>query len=417
MEGYVYCFTNKSMPGLCKCGGTKREPEIRCKELFTTSLPTPCDIEFYIKVNDWRKAEREIHQRIIEKGIKRFDKRELFHCNPNEIKNIYDKFPGKIKIINNTIINNNVTIINKIYKNNLYIKMKYNCEKCIYSTTKKYDYERHLNSQKHAKNNSKIYSCNNCDKEYNVRQSYYAHIKVCKKNKEDDNDLKIQLILAQKDLEMHKLKIKCEEEKNKLLQDILINSNKTTDKALKITSKTISALKYANENFKDAPALLPLENFRIMNYDLDDEEDKKKLVEDILFYYRKNALHTLFGKHIISEYKKDNIKEQSMHTTDTSRLNYIIKTTTDDNLSKWSQDKNGVYVCNNLIDKLINYHIKIIQWYNKLLIDELAVDPTRPNPNVQKKMSYINDLLGEIESGQLIKDTNKFIAPFFNLDK
>ncbi len=308
--------------------------------------------------------------------------------------------------------------------------MNYNCEKCNYTTNKKYDYERHISSQKHAKNTLKIYKCTKCTKEYNIRQSYYAHIKICQKNDKIQenfdnnevvliNDLQIQLILAKKDLELEKLKIKHEQEKNKLLQDVIKNSNKTANTALKITSKTISALKYANDNFKDAPILTPIQNFKIMDYDMEDEDDKKKLVEDIIFYYKKNALHTLFGKHIIAEYKKDNIKEQSMHTTDTSRLNYIIKTNIDnnDNLSKWSQDKNGVFVCNNLIVKLINYYVNIIKWYNKLLITELADDPTKPNFNVQKKIEYISNLLSDVESGQLMKETNKFIAPFFNLDK
>ena len=309
--------------------------------------------------------------------------------------------------------------------------MKYNCEKCDYTTTKKYDYDRHLSSQKHAKNTTKIYSCINCDKEYTIRQSYYAHLKVCKKTNskqenmftlntnQSENDLRLQLIIAKKDLEIEKLKSEHDQEKIKMLQSMVNNSNKTTNTALKITSKTISALKYANENFKDAPALLPLENYNITNYDLEDEDDKKKLVEDIIFHYKKNSLHTFFGKHIILEYKKDNIKEQSMHTTDTSRLNYIVKIANDDNnnLSKWSQDKNGVYVCNNLIDKLINYHIKIIQWYNQLLVDEMAEDLTRPNQNIQKKLGHINDLLGDIESGLIIKETNKYIAPFFNLGK
>ncbi len=303
--------------------------------------------------------------------------------------------------------------------------MKYFCEKCIYETEKKYDYDRHLTSKKHAQNTKKIYTCKNCNAIYNVRQSLYAHKKKCQENKitnltiDNDinlsnNDLKMQLVLAKKDLEIEKIKIEHEQEKNKILQTMVDNSTKTANTALKITSKTISALKYANEHFKDAPALLPMENCNVLNYDLNDEDDKKKLVEDILFYYKKNSLHTLFGKHIISEYKKDNIKEQSMHTTDTSRMNYIIKTS---NLSNWKQDKNGVFVCNNVIDKLINFHIDILKWYHKILLEEISEDPTRIQPSLQKKIENISHLLGDIESGQILKDTNKYIAPFFNLDK
>ena len=257
-----------------------------------------------------------------------------------------------------------------------------------------------------------------------------------------DSDLKMKLSLPEKpdknvynlhdkinQLEKELIQVKYEKEKekvkilediiknsNKTTQDIIKNSNKTTGEALKITSKTISALKYANDNFKDAPPLSPLSNFNMMGYDLEDEEDKKKLIEDLLFYYRKNSIHTVFGKHIISEYKKDNIKEQSMHATDTSRLNYIIKAGSN-NQTKWHQDKNGIFVCSNLIDKLINHHVEILKWYNQILTEEMGQDPGRPQPNLQKKIESISKLLGDIESGQIIKETNKFIAPFFNLEK
>ena len=306
--------------------------------------------------------------------------------------------------------------------------MKYICENCDYITEKKYDYDRHINSKKHAQNTKKIYTCKNCNAIYNIRQSLYAHKKKCGNLKDYDipqpkeleilqnkiGDLEKQLLQMKYEKQLEEVKNEYEQKQNQLLQNMVNNSNKTTNTALKITSKTISALKYANEHYKDAPALLPIENYNVMNYDLEDEDDKKKLVEDILFYYKKNSLHTLFGKHIISEYKKDNIKEQSMHTTDTSRMNYIIKT---GELSKWKQDKNGVFVCNNVIEKLINYHIDILKWYNKILLEEISEDPTRIQPSLQKKIENISYLLGDIESGQVLKETNKYIAPFFNLDK
>lgn len=108
MEGYVYCFTNPSMPNLNKCGGTKRDPQTRCKELFNTSLPVECRVEYYIKVNNWRESEKEIHDKIIELGFKRFKGREWFECSPNDIKLIFDNYPKKKQIINSTNINNNM---------------------------------------------------------------------------------------------------------------------------------------------------------------------------------------------------------------------------------------------------------------------------------------------------------------------
>ena len=54
---------------------------------------------------------------------------------------------------------------------------------------------------------------------------------------------------------------------------------------------------------------------------------------------------------------------------------------------------------------------------NKILLEEISIDPTRVQSSIQKKIESISYLLGDIESGQILKDTNKYIAPFFNLDK
>jgi hypothetical protein len=58
MKGYVYCITNHAMPNLCKIGGTEKDPVIRCKELSNTSLPVKCKLEYFIKVNNWKKIRK-----------------------------------------------------------------------------------------------------------------------------------------------------------------------------------------------------------------------------------------------------------------------------------------------------------------------------------------------------------------------
>jgi hypothetical protein len=92
MAEYVYCITNKAMHNKCKCGGTARTPNIRCKELSNTSVPLECNVKYSIKVNNFRKAEKYIHNKIISYGFMRYDGKEWFECNPNDIKYIYDEY-------------------------------------------------------------------------------------------------------------------------------------------------------------------------------------------------------------------------------------------------------------------------------------------------------------------------------------
>ncbi len=246
MAGYIYCFTNPLMINLCKCGGTENLPEIRCKQLFTTALPVPCTVEFYIKVKDWRKAEKEIHNKIKEIGIKRFENREWFNCQPKDIKNIYDNYYDKIDITDSTIkYSENSTISNK-YENIIINKKykdgnNYNCEKCNYTTVKKYDFQRHLDTKKHIENTKKQYRCDNCDTCYDIRQSYYYHKKKCDQN---NMDSQIQLLMTKhkieqikKDIEIEKMKNQYEKKHHQLLKDMVKKSIKTRNDVLKITSE------------------------------------------------------------------------------------------------------------------------------------------------------------------------------------
>jgi hypothetical protein len=300
--------------------------------------------------------------------------------------------------------------------------MNYLCENCNYTTTKKSDYNKHLLSNKHKENSQKQYTCKECKKIYKVKSSYYYHIKKCNNNNLDEYDMKTEFFKMK--YEMEKLKntyneslINSEKEKVKILQEVVNNTTKTTAKALKITDKTISAIKYANEHFKNAPELLPINNFNMLNYDLNDEEDKKLLLETLLYHYRKNSVHKVFGDHIVSIYKKDNITDQSMHTTDTSRMNYIVKIAKDNNNAKWYTDKNGLVISDVIIEKLINHYVELLKWYQHKLTEEMNLNPGIIQPEKQQKLENILGMLMEVDNGQLVKNTNKYIAPFFNLDK
>ena len=54
-EGYIYCFSNKSMPGILKVGMTERTPDVRLNESNNSDTwrpPTPYKIEFAKKVSN-----------------------------------------------------------------------------------------------------------------------------------------------------------------------------------------------------------------------------------------------------------------------------------------------------------------------------------------------------------------------------
>lgn len=74
-QGYVYAFTNPSMPGKVKMGFSD-DPRARRKQLYTTGVPDPFDVCCVVKVSDMRKAENLVH--LIHHNSRHNEQREFF---------------------------------------------------------------------------------------------------------------------------------------------------------------------------------------------------------------------------------------------------------------------------------------------------------------------------------------------------
>jgi hypothetical protein len=86
-EGYIYCFSNPSMPGLLKIGATTRTPEDRAKELFTTGVAVPFQVEFSRRVSSVFEKEKQIHK-ILE--TYRIPSREFFGISVDNALKVID---------------------------------------------------------------------------------------------------------------------------------------------------------------------------------------------------------------------------------------------------------------------------------------------------------------------------------------
>lgn len=86
-EGYIYCLSNPSMPGLLKIGATIRTPEDRAKELYTTGVAYPFQIEFSRYVSYVFETEKQIHK-ILE--TYRIPSREFFKISVENALKVID---------------------------------------------------------------------------------------------------------------------------------------------------------------------------------------------------------------------------------------------------------------------------------------------------------------------------------------
>ena len=115
--------------------------------------------------------------------------------------------------------------------------MEFKCDCCKYTTTKRFNYEKHLASKKHSmleesskklvkvtlestqkqpmdnpKTTQVVFTCKHCDQTFKFKQSMYRHIQnSCNKNKDKD-DLREVIRLLNLRLDQQEIKIKNQSE-------------------------------------------------------------------------------------------------------------------------------------------------------------------------------------------------------------
>ena len=104
-DGYLYCFSNESMPGILKIGMTERTPEIRLNEANSSDTwrpPTPYKIEFAKNVLNPKQKETTLHNLLSQYTERINPKREFFRVSLEEIKTFFELIDGVlwVKLIN-----------------------------------------------------------------------------------------------------------------------------------------------------------------------------------------------------------------------------------------------------------------------------------------------------------------------------
>jgi|688.fasta_scaffold299078_2 hypothetical protein len=291
--------------------------------------------------------------------------------------------------------------------------MEFYCTRCKYKTNDRSHYNRHIKTRKHIdledieklqyNYNSDInkYICE-CGAEFSHRSSLSRH----KNNKCDTNSTNqnSDFCLQIENKLLKQLVNKYENLNNQLLE--YVKSNKIINNTYNISVKN-----YVQQNYPDAPPLEELTTYETIKYEDDD------FIDTLVYNYNGNSLHKYLGNFIIKYYKKDNPAEQSMWSSDTSRLTYIIKELLSNNKSIWNHDYKGVKTKNYIITPLLEYIKEYIDeyWINHLdNYKTMSLDELNKFNNIYKSIYKIKK---DIELDIIGNDIVRYIAPYFYMDK
>ena len=294
--------------------------------------------------------------------------------------------------------------------------MKYNCEICNYETDDKSNFNKHLNSKAHAKKNTGIHNINiNVNKmlpskfQCPICLKFYSSVSSLSRHKNkyctgeiltEDAKLKLEkefdAKLKQKELEIElkyskQIIEEMKTEKQQLQKDN--NELKQYIKTVKPTTVNISVKKLIQQNYPNAPHLAMLENYSVIHEDID-------FTSDLIYYYKKNKLNAYLGDIIIKYYKKEDPKEQSLWSTDSSRLKYIIKELIASKKSMWSEDDKGLKINKHIIKPLLKYICDYCYDIINVLHEEIYEATAKECIEINKKQSYLSEIREQILNGQ-----------------
>lgn len=337
--------------------------------------------------------------------------------------------------------------------------MEYICNKCNYKTSRNLNYLRHLESSLHKETDNKNFICDNCPKKFTTKFSLQRHKNICTniENKDINNNSEFNKLEKNTKLIVENIILK---EKLKLKDELLTEKakqikieNKLKEELSKTKDKHIEYLQQTNiENSRMAhSAQLSAINFASMYYNkpigmigVDRKEqyinkglrklpDMKRWIknkpelaeqyvaEKLIVLYSNDKFIDYICNVIHNAYKTEDPIDQTIWSTDVSRLVYIVRSTieNEDKLeNKWEYDKKGVKIKQSIIDPLLDEVQEIINQYldemNKLSKSDKKFDTFAKLEMVGIGNTIIHELKNRLSlKNQIIKA----MAPLFFLER
>jgi hypothetical protein len=247
----------------------------------------------------------------------------------------------------------------------------FRCNSCHYTTSRKSQYERHINTLKHKKETNvyKIdekedkkvlpgnYSCQ-CGKKYKHRQGLWKHLKICEFKKSSDKS--IEEVEVENDDEKAELKLLTE-----LVKNVIKHNQDLTNKIIDLcqTSQTNNTI--ANSNVHSNNKTFNLQFF--LNETCKDAMNISDFVESIKFQI-KDLEHVGEAGFVegISDVVLENLNDldtvqRPIHCSDNKREILYIK----DN-DEWIKDDQSNTKMSKIIKQIAHKNMKIIpEWVKK----------------------------------------------------
>ena len=308
------------------------------------------------------------------------------------------------------------------------------CELCDYETKRSTDLNKHLSTKKHIKNmkeNEKFF-CKYCNQKFTQKSNLNRHERhICSMNtdKIESNKLIEELVnkkLAEQNQNLIKefteqsknLVRQLAEENQNLAKGFCSQNDKLIDLATinaKSTKKSLSMMSYANKHLTKAQPLKLLEHKEAVKLLTYDKSSKHPLGTRIVYSYKEKILDEFLGDMIVEWYKKKNPDDQSIWSTDASRLSFILMNIFSETGKKeWNTDKKGLKIKKMIILPILEEIKKeLMSSINEWTLD---IDKSDDAKSCYENIIFAKDIILEITKDTIADDVLKYIAPEFGFN-
>jgi hypothetical protein len=312
----------------------------------------------------------------------------------------------------------------------------FTCIVCNYSTENKSHYERHCISNNHNLKEQKKLTCNDCNKKFNNLQSFTKHkqnVHLYKKKKSTntylDNgtselDDKFKQNIKQEIKEVNENIIKSKKQVNKNINNKFeeVNENiiKSKEEVKTVVNKAItkatSLIKYLMQNHQNVPPIKKItdkESIKLLRIDYDCPSKKPNdfvLEHRLIYDHYSNKFVKNISKSILNIIDHKKPKIQPIYNTDSSRYNYVIKTTDE----AWDEDKAGIKFSDYIIKPFLLSINELIRDYRETKIETVNMrkNTLRENEEHIDLLSKTLKLESDINNERLITPILKELSPF-----
>ena len=311
------------------------------------------------------------------------------------------------------------------------------CNLCNHEFSTNSNLIKHYKSTNHLNNEERNKFCCECNKFFNnlktyKQHKYNVHIKIKKKkstntyldNGASELDDKFKQNIKQEIKEVNnniiKSKKQVNENINNKFEEVNENIIKSKEEVKTVVNKAItkatSLIKYLMQNHQNVPPIKKItdkESIKLLRIDYDCPSKKPNdfiLEQRLIYDHYNNKFVKNISKSILNIIDHKKPKNQPIYNTDSSRYNYVIKTTDE----AWDEDKAGIKFSDYIIKPFLLSIGELIREYRETNIDTVNMrkNTLKENEEHIDLLSKTLKLESDINNERLITPILKELSPF-----